>query len=164
MFIRAAAHFVVAQTVKGQIIFQTKRVKSLRMERVYLIFNVLYGNTAHTADGMWEILADHILINTDCLKDLGAFVGLYGTDPHLGCNLHDTVYDRIVIILHCRIVVLIQHMIVNQLPDGVLCQIGIDRAGPIAQQGRKMMNLPWLPGFQDDSHTGFLFRHYQMTV
>ena len=122
------------------------------MQLVYLLFNILYGNAPYPAYGMREIFIDHILVNADGLKDLGAFIGLNGTDAHLGCNLYNAVKNGVIVILHCRIVIFVQHMIVDQLPDGILCKIRIDGTGAIAQKRGKVMHLPGFSGLKDQGN------------
>ncbi len=85
-------------------------------------------------------------------------------DSHFGGNLHNAVKHRVIVIVHRRIIILIQHMIVNQLPDALLSQIGIDGAGAVAQQCGKMMYFSGFPGFQNQGHPCSLFRAYQILV
>ncbi len=132
MLIRPAAHFVMSQTIQRQVIGEPKGIKGLGMQIVHLPFNVLQRNTPNPADRMREIFVDHFLVDSNSFKDLGALIGLDGADPHLGGNLYNAVKNGIVVILHRRIVILIQHMGVDQLLDGFLGQIGIDGTGPVA--------------------------------
>ena len=55
-----------------------------------------------------------------------------------------------IIILHSRIVILIQHVIVDQFTYGLQRKIGIHRAGSVSQKRREVMDLSRLSGFQDD--------------
>ena len=43
-------------------------------------------------------------------------------------------------------------------------KIRVDGAGAIAQQGGKMMDLPWLPAFQDKGNAGALLGPYQVLL
>ena len=47
-----------------------------------------------------------------CIRD--SLIGLDGADTHLGCDLDDAVEDSIVVIIHCCIVILIQHIALDQ--------------------------------------------------
>ena len=49
-----------------------------------------------------------------------------------------------VVIFHCRIVILLQHFILNQLMDRIQRQIRIHGAGAVSQQRREMVNLAGL--------------------
>ena len=69
-----------------------------------------------------------------------------------------------VVIIHRRIIILIQHAAVYQLLNGFLSQVRVDGTGPIPQQSGEMMHLPGLAGFQNQSHAGPLFRFHQMLV
>ena len=83
------------------------------MQGVYLLLNILYGDTAHAADRVREIFVNYLFVNTNGLKNLGSLIGLNGADSHFGGNLYNAMENRIVVILHSRIVIFIQHMIVN---------------------------------------------------
>ena len=60
--------------------------------------------------------------------------------------------NGVIVILHCRIVIFVQHMIVDQLPDGILCKIRIDGTGAIAQKRGKVMHLPGFSGLKDQGN------------
>ena len=40
---------------------------------------------------MREIFVNNILINTDCFKDLGSFIGLDRTDSHFGSDFDNAM-------------------------------------------------------------------------
>ena len=164
MLLRAAAHLVMPRAVKRQIRGKSQRIKRLGMQFIHLSLNILYGDAAHTADRVGEILVDHFPVNADRLKNLGALIGLDGADSHFGSDLDNTVQHRVVVIVNGCIVVLVQHVIVDQFLDGLLCKIGIDRAGTIAQKGGKMMHLPRLTGLQNNCHSGSLFRAHKVLM
>ena len=97
------------------------------MQCIHLFLDIFQCDTAHTAHGIGKVFIDHIRINADGLKDLRALIGLDRGNPHLGGYLHDTVQHSVIVIVHRRIIILIQHMVVDQLLDALLRQIGIDR-------------------------------------
>ena len=69
-----------------------------------------------------------------------------------------------VVVRNGRIVILIQHVLVNQLLYCVLRQIGVDGAGAIPQKGCKMVHLPGLPGLQYHCKGRPFFRLNQMLL
>ena len=164
VLLTAASQLVMAGTVQGQIVAKSQRIKGQRMKSVHLLFNILQGDPTHPAYRIAKISTDNLGSYTDGLKDLGALIGLDGADPHFRSNLHYTVKHRIIIIIYRRIVILIQHMVVNQLPDGLLGQIRVHRAGTVPQQRGKIMHLPGLPGLQNQRHSGTLPGAYQILV
>ncbi len=69
-----------------------------------------------------------------------------------------------VVICNGRIVILVQHVVVNQLLYRILCQIWVDGTGSISQQCGKVMYLPWFPGLQNHCQRSTLFRLNQMLL
>ncbi len=134
------------------------------MQRFRLVFNILQGNASHTAYRIGEIFIDHFFANTDRLKNLGALVRLDRGDSHLRRDLDDPVQHCRVIIVDCRIIILFDHAAVDELTDGFLCQIRIDRTGPVTQQRCKMMHLARLAGFQHDGKRRSLLRLDQILM
>ncbi len=61
-------------------------------------------------------------------------------------------------------VILVEHVIVDQLLDGLLCQIRVHRAGTIADERRKVVHLPRLRGLDDERHARSLLRADQMLL
>ena len=72
--------------------------------------------------------------------------------------------DSIVVIIHCCIVILIQHIALDQLLDGILCQIRVDSAGTITKQCSKMVYFSGFAGLQDQCDSGSLLGAYQILV
>ena len=96
------------------------------MEEVYFSRNILQADTADTAYCICKIFVNNIFINTDRLKNLGALIGLDRRYAHLRGNFYDTVKHSVIVIVDRRIVILIQHIGINQLLDRFLGKIRID--------------------------------------
>ncbi len=131
MLVTAAPHFMVPRAVQRQIIFQTERVKRHGMPLIHLLFNILHGDTTDAAYRIGKIFIDNVLVNTNGFKNLRALIRLDSADAHLGGDFDDAVQNGIVVVVNRSIIVLIQHMIVNQLLDGLLRQIRVDGTGAI---------------------------------
>ena len=127
------------------------------MLRFHIGLNVCHGHTAHTAHRAGEVFVDDLLRDAHSLKDLAALVALDGGNAHLGGDLHDAAEDSVVVVLHGGVIVLVQQTFVDQLPDGLVCQIGVDGAGTVAQQGGKVVHLPGLGALQNQCQCGALF-------
>ena len=164
MLFSLTAHFVRTHTVKSQIRIQPQRVKGFRMEFFHIFLNILQSNTADPAYGSGKILIDHLFGDTYRLKDLGSLVGLDRGDSHFRRNLYDSTQYCMIIVFYCRIIVLVQHVIINQLPDGFLGKIRIDCTCTISQKSSKMMNLSGLSGFYDNSQRSTFLGFYQMMM
>ncbi len=83
------------------------------------------------ADCIGKIFVNDSFVDADGLKNLAALVGLDGGNTHLGGDLNDTAQDSFPVIALRRVIVLVQHLVVNQLLNGVQSQIGIDGAGAV---------------------------------
>ena len=68
---------MIAAVFKGQIRIEAQRVKSLGMKFIHLLFNILDGNAADTAYGIGKVFFNHLGVDTDGFKNLGALIGLY---------------------------------------------------------------------------------------
>ena len=69
-----------------------------------------------------------------------------------------------IIIVYSCIIVLVQHMGIDQLMDCLQCQIWVDCTCAIAQKSSKMMNLSRLAGFQNNGKRCTLLCLYQMLM
>ena len=134
-----AAHLMRADGIECQIGIKPQWIECFGMQTIYGLFDIFQCDTAHTADRAAEILIDHFLGDTHRLKDTGALIGLDRGDTHLGCDLYDTGKHRMIVIIHCRIIILIQHIVVDQFMDRIECQIRVDRTCTEAEQRCKMM-------------------------
>ncbi len=142
MLFPAAARFMLSGTVQRQICRKPQRVKRQRMQGVHFVCDILQGNAAYSANGIGKIPVHHLRIYADCLKYLGTLIGLYRGYAHFGRNLDNPMQNCIIVVIYSGVIILIQHSVVNQLLDGFLCQIRVHRTGAIADERRKIMNLP----------------------
>ena len=69
----------------------------------------------------------------------------------------------IIIIYRC-VIILLEHICIDQLPDRLMRQIWIDCTGSVADQCCKMMYLSWFTCFQYDCDRCSLLRPYQMLL
>ena len=72
--------------------------------------------------------------------------------------------NSVVVIIHCSIVIFVQHIALDQLADGILCQIRVDSAGTITKQCSKMVYFSGFTGLQDQCDSGSLLGAYQILV
>ena len=158
-----APALMASECRKLQIRRQAERVECLAVLQVDCCPDVFQCNPAHAAHGSREIILD-ILRNADRFKDLAALIRLDRGNPHLGRNLHDPEQDRVVVIIHCCIIVFIQQLVLDQLFDRSMGQIRIDCGSTVAEERRKMMHLPRFPGFQDQRHRRAFFCAHQMIM
>ena len=148
----AAAELVGAQAGQFTVDIQPQRIEGFLVAGFQIVLDVMDGNTAHTGDGVGEVLVDHFLAQAQGFKNLAARVGLNGGNAHLGGDLHDARQNGFVVVLHGGVVVLIQQTFVDEAADGLLRQIGIDGTGAVAQQGGKVVHQPRLAAFQNQCH------------
>ena len=82
---------MMPRAVQRQVGFQSQRVKSHGMQVIHLFFNIGKRDPADPADRAGEIPVDHLPVQTDGLKNLGALIGLDGGNSHLGSDFDDSV-------------------------------------------------------------------------
>ena len=134
------------------------------MKLFYILFNIFQCNASNTAYSTCEIFIDNILRYTNCLENLRSLIRLDCRNTHLGSDLNNTADNCMIIIVYSCIIVLVQHMGIDQLMDCLQCQIWVDCTCAIAQKSSKMMNLSRLAGFQDNSKRSTLFRLYKVLM
>ena len=132
MLLLAAAEAVGAARAYLGVGAQSQRVKRGGVEPVNRFLHVLDGNAAHTADRAGEIFVDKFLAESDGFKYLRAVIGLDGGNAHLGGDLDNAVKNRVIVIVHSGVVILVEQIVMNQLVNGLLREIGIDRARAVA--------------------------------
>ena len=69
-----------------------------------------------------------------------------------------------IVVIYCCIIVLLQHMAVNQFMNGLKGKVRVDCTCTVTKQGCKVMYFSWLSGFQDNGKGCTLFRLYQMLM
>ena len=160
----AASALMASHTFQRQVHIQTQRVKGCGVKLIRLLCDIVQRNAAHPADRSGKVFIYYLLVNSDGLENLGALVGLNRGNAHLGGNLYDSMENRAVVIIHCRVIILVKQMGSHQLPDSLLGQIGIDGAGAVAEQGRELVHLSGLAALQNQGHAGPLLGGNQMLV
>ena len=134
------------------------------MQHIHIVCNIFQSDTAHTADGVGKVLGDDLFGDTDGLEDLGSLIGLDGGNTHLGRDLDNAVEDCGVVIIYRCVIILIQHLGLNQIVNRLLSQIRVDGTCAKAKQGCKVMYLSRLSALQDQCHGSALLGLYQMLL
>ena len=134
------------------------------MQRFCLVLDILQCDAAHTTNRFCKVFVDYFLADADRLKNLRALIGLDRGNTHLRRDLDDAVQHCRIVIIDRRIVILLDHLIVDELADGILRQIRVNRAGSVAQKRGKMMHLARLAGFQNDRKRCSLLRLYKILM
>ena len=75
---------------------------------------------------------------------------MQGGNAHFGGDLYDAVEHRVVIVLDCGVVVLVEQIVVYQLMDSFKREIRIDRAGAVGEKRCEVMHLARLAALQND--------------
>ena len=147
-----ASGLMPAHCRKLKIYRKAQRIEGQAVLPVRSFSDLLQRNAAHPADGSGEVPVHHLPGNADSLKDLAALIGADRGYTHLGGNLDNAAQHCPVIILHSRIVILIQKPLIHQLSDGRMRKIRIYCRCAVAQQCGKMMHLAGFAGFHDQRH------------
>ena len=129
--ITLASHLMGTYAVQSKICGKSKGIKCLRMKFFYIILDIFQCDSAYTTYGSCKVTIDHILGNSDCLKDLRSLIRLDSGNTHLGSNLYDTMQNCCIVIIHCGIIIFVKQSFFDQFPDTVLGQIWVDCTGTI---------------------------------
>ena len=164
MVLLSRAGLVGSRRVQSKVHLQPQGVEGPAVVSVHHGLDLLQADAANAGDGVGKVFVHHVFGDAHRLEELGGLVGLEGRHAHFGGDLHDTSQDGFVVIVHRRPEVLVQHSLVDEPADGLLGQIGVDRPGPVAQQGGKVMHVPGLAGLQDDGHRRALSGAHQMLL
>ena len=159
-----ASHLMGTYAVQCKICGKSKGIKCLRMKFFYIILDIFQCDSAYTTYGSCKVTIDHILGNSDCLKDLRSLIGLDSGNTHLGSDLYDTADHRMIVIINGCVIVLIQHMCIDQLMNRIQCQIRIDCTCTISEECCEMMYLSRLTGLQDQGKGSALLCFYKMLM
>ena len=134
------------------------------MELVYILCNIFQSNASDSAYRTCKIFIDNLFGDTDSLKNLGSLVRLDGGNTHLRSNLYNAVDNCVIIVLHCRIIIFVQQLFVNQFLYGFQGQIGIYPTGSVTQKSSEVMHFSGFPGLQNQRERSLLFGVYQVLV
>ncbi len=109
-------------------------------------------DAADPRGGPREVAVDQRLLEADRLEDLRAAVALDGRDPHLGDRLQQRLAQRLddpplglVGVLDAG-----DAPVAGQLVDGVEHEVGVDRAGAVADEHGEVVDLARLAGLEDE--------------
>ncbi len=128
--------------------------EGLAMTHERLLGDLLEIGAFATARGAGEEFVHKRGAEADRLKDLRAAVGGDGGDPHLRHGLDDAL-DRTLEEVVDRLVELdVEHVFLDHPVDRVEGHVGIDRVGPVADEGREVVHLAGLAGFENDRDLG----------
>ena len=164
VFLPAALIFVPSHAVQRHVAVQSEGIECLCVEGCVILGNLLDPDAAHTAHCIRKIFVDKLFFQPDRLEDLRALVGLDRRDPHLGSYLDDAVDDRAVVVIYRRIVILVQESGSDELVDGLVGQVRIDRAGAVSEERREVMHFSRLAALQDHGHGCPFLRAHQVLL
>ena len=133
MFFLSASCLVRSGAVQSQIRLQSQRIKGSGVHLIVLTLDVFQCHTANSANRSGEVFVYNILIQSNRLKNTGALIRLNCGNTHLGCNLDNTGKHCLIVVIDRCIIILFQHSAVDQILDGILCQIRVDRTGTKTQ-------------------------------
>ena len=101
--------------------------------------------------------ADELAIEPDRLEDLGAAIAAQRRDPHLREDLEQPLVRGLEVVLDGLLVAEVlgdEGPLLDELRDRLEGEVGIDRAGAVADQEREVRDLARLAGLDDDAAAG----------
>ena len=122
------------------------------------------ADAADARGGPGEVLVDEVLIEAERLEDLGAVVALYGADAHLRDDLHDALGDGLAVLLLGYLGGAGDHAQADLVVDRLEGEVGVDRAGSVAEKHGEVVHLTRLAGFQDQADLGAGSRPHEVVM
>ena len=106
--IRARTQTMETYRVQCCVLGQSHWIKGMIMAEGNTLCDFLQADSADPANGSGEVLINHFFRETDGFEDSCRLVGLQGGDTHLRCSLYNAGQDRLIVVLDCSMVILIQ--------------------------------------------------------
>ena len=102
----------------------------------------LESHSAHARRGPGEVAVDHLPVEADGLENLRPAIALHGRDAHLGGDLDQALYHRLVEVLDRALLVdVLEDALVDHPGHRGVREVRIDRAGAIADQQAEVLRL-----------------------
>ena len=131
VLLSSTPHFMPAQTVRRQIRISPQRIKCTRVEGIRVFRDVFQGDSFYPAYGSRKITVDNFSGNSDRLEYFRSLVGLNRGNPHFRGYFYDSMEDGMGVVLHRRVILLVQKSLFNQFAYGLYRKVWIYRTGAI---------------------------------
>ena len=142
-----------ASAVQSSLCLKAHRIECFIVSEKDSLGDLFQSDSAYTAYDACEVLIYHVLADSDSLEDLCRLVRLQCGDTHLCRCLNDAVKDRIVIIVDCCVVILIEDSLVDHLCDTLMCEIRIDSTCTESEQCCHLVNITGLTALDDERYS-----------
>ena len=105
--------------------------------------------------GPREVAVDEAAVEADRLEDLRAAVALQRRDPHLRHDLQDALVQRLDVVADGALVgQSLEHPLLNHVVERLEREVGVDRAGAVADEQRDVVHFARVAGFEDQRAPG----------
>ena len=141
-----------ASAVQGCLCLKTHRIECLIVSEKDSLGDLIQSDSAYAAYDACEVLIYYVLADSDSLENLCRLVRLQCGDTHLCRCLNDAVKDRIVIIVDCRVVILVDDSLVDHLSNALVCKVRIDRTRTESEQSCHLVNVTGLAALDDEGY------------
>ena len=148
-FLPSAPQTVEAGGIRRRIHRKTERIECAVMAHGDILADLPEADPADPAHDAREIKIDDFPSEPDRLKDPCRLVGLKRRDAHLGSRLHDAVEKGFIVVIHGRVIILIQDSRIDHLGNALMREVGIHGPDTEAEEGRHLMNVPRLAALED---------------
>ena len=111
-----------------------------------------YGLEANAAHGAYvgaEVSLQEALAQADALEYLGAAVGAYGADAHLGHNLEEALLHRLDVVGLGSLVVLLYLAALHEVVEYGVGEVRAECRRAVAEQQRGVHHLAYLAALHD---------------
>ncbi len=142
---------------------------------VHFALDLGQADAADARRGVGEVLVDEGLVEADGFEDLRAAIGLDRGDAHLGHHLHETLVHGLDEITHRRLVqrlvalaaldgLLLQDALLDEVVEGLECEVGVHGVGAITDQRREMVHFARGTGLDQEAHAHAAAVAHQVVV
>ena len=103
-----------------------------------------------------EAGADNVLVQPDCLKNLGPLVRRQGRDTHFAHHLEHALGHRLPEGRHDLLIaeLVFEHSVEPSLPQRLEGQVGVDGISAVAGEQAEVVHLAGLTRFEHDADAG----------
>ena len=108
-------------------------VESLCVVVANVLLDFLQSDSTDPAYCVCEIFFNNVLRDSHGLENLCRLVGLDCADSHFRRDFYDSIYDGLVVVVDCGVVVLVQNLLVDKLRDCLVRKIWVDRPCSVAK-------------------------------
>ena len=117
--------FMISNRIQMLIYSKTVWIKALIVVIKNIFFNFLKSYSTYTANSICKIFFYYIFSYSNSFKNLGRLIRLNCRNTHFCSNFYNAIYNSLVVIVNCSVIILIQNLLVNKFGNCFVSQVRI---------------------------------------